>query len=344
MAFARGVAWSRRDSVVLATHEIGAIAATSAAKRGTRVARASHVQKFSGALVGVVVLSLLVGCRAASPPVYVSGDQTTWTIPLVDPESPALVVEATVHGKGPYRFLLDPDSVASVIDDGVARDLNLYSSQHYFRVVNQNDTSVPRKLYEVLSLEAGELHISNKPMVNAPAGSLRAGGKVLHGILGGDILTRTMVVHIDRDRGVVQLALTGKQQIPANALAIRATLHDGTLYVPVKIQGDGEVLMQVRLGSAVSALDAGVLANVRARRFDKVAIGVDETGAAAQLNGGVVTGLELDGFAIPDVQLYRQADRRLEYPYAGFIGADALKRYDVVVDRDEMVLWLAPRA
>lgn len=288
-------------------------------------------------------LLALIACGAAKP-VYYQGDDTRWEVELIDPERPELVVEATVHGAGPYLFILDPDAPRSVMDDQVARDLDLYSDHRYVRVVNQNDVSVPRKFYEVLALDVGELHVRNVKVLNAPAGSLRVGERQVHGILGADLLSRTIVVGIDRDRGTVSLALTGHATVPANAAHVDGWLHYGSLYVPMRV-GGRTLTMQVRLSSAVSTLRSEILRELgRAGAPGSVAI-VDETGTALRLEGGGVLDVALDSVLTESVRFYRHGDQRerFDLTYDGVLGQDILSRYHVVVDRDRKTLHLAPR-
>jgi len=57
--------------------------------------------------------------------------------------------------------------------------------------------------------------------------------------------------------------------------------------------------------------------------------------------------VQLDGIAATNVEFFRYADRRfdrLDYVFDGVLGANLLSRYEIVVDRDQQILWLAPRA
>jgi len=296
-------------------------------------------------LIAALTTLSLAACGAA-PPLGYTGDRTQWTVPLVRPEQRELVVSATVQGKGPYLFVIDPDAVRSVIDDGVARQLNLYSDNHYVRVVNQNDVTMPRKFYEVLKLDAGDLHIRNVKMLNAPAGSLVAGGMKVQGILGSDLVSRTIVVGVDRDAGVVKLALTGHQQVPSDSARVEGWLYHGSFYVPMRV-GDRTLTMQVRLASSVSTIRDRALEGLALRAMPAEVAQVDETGTVARLRAaGVAEQVTIDGITLHDVPFFHNADARedLEFDYDGILGQDILSRFDVTLDRDAKVLYLAPRS
>jgi hypothetical protein len=289
-------------------------------------------------------LLLLASC-GASPPRWYETDDTHWTVRLIEPDAPELIVEATVHDRGPYRFVLDPNAPRSVIDDGVARQLGLYSNNQYVRVVNQNDVTVPRKLYEVLALDVGDLHVRNVTMLNAPAGSLHAAGRVVHGVLGSDLLSRTIIVRADRDAGLVHLALTGHAELPAQAVAVKGWLHVGSLYVPATLPNGRTVTLQVRMASSVSTLRDSVLADAGLPGFTGAATEVDSTGTAVRLQPGGVATVGLDGIQVEGVEFYRHVDKRErdDFAYDGILGADLLSRYHTVIDRDHETVWLAPR-
>lgn len=297
----------------------------------------------SSSLLALSSAAFVVAC-GASKPIHYDGDGTSWELALVDPGSPELVVEGAVHGQGPFLFVLDPDSPRSVIDDGVARRLDLYSDNQYVRVVNQRDVSVPRKFYEVLTLDIGELHVRNVKVLNAPEGALMVGGRTVHGVLGADLLSRTIVVRVDREKGKVALALTGHQTVPAGAAEVRGHLHYGSFYVPMTI-GDQTLTMQVRLSSSVSTLRANALEELGLAELPGEVVAVDETGAAVTLPGGGIADVRLDGVDIERVRFYRHEDKRerFDFSYDGVIGQDILSRFHAVVDRDQKTLHLATR-
>lgn len=296
--------------------------------------------------VPALALTALTACGAA-PPVWYQGHGTNWTVPLVDAgRNSAPTVPMSIHGVGPYFFLLDPSAPRSFIDDGVARHLDLYTNNRWVRVPNMHDTTVPRKFYEVLDLQSGDLRIRNVKMLSAPAGSLDRDGRPVAGILGADLLSRTIVIDVDRDAGLAHLSLTGHERIPAGAVALRGKLHYGDLYVQVPVNGGADVTLQVRLGVQSSTLTTSAMSRLRLPTVSARAVMVDETGTRETVHIGAVAGsIRLAGLELQNVVFLDHVDRRGrdDYPYDGFLGENVLSRYRVVVDRDKQVVWLAPR-
>jgi hypothetical protein len=63
-------------------------------------------------------LVFLAACVVGAPPGFSPG--TTWVFPLVDPLADGpLVTHVYVDGKGPYLFVIDPDSGIAIIDASV---------------------------------------------------------------------------------------------------------------------------------------------------------------------------------------------------------------------------------
>ena len=311
----------------------------------------NHMRNLTVAILGGLALQLLA-CGAAAPPVWYEGDQTNWTLPIVEAEAPELVVSATIHGQGPYLFLLDPDSSWSAIDSAVAEELGLFSNNKWLRVVNQKDTSLPRKAYEVMSVQSGDLRFRNVRMLGVPAGSLDVGGKAVAGLLGANILSRTIVINADRDAGVVRLALTGNASLPSDAIPVKGKLHHGALYVPVRLNENREVVLRVVLASRHSTLRREVARDLHLPAVSTREVIVDNTGTPQTVADGTRAGLlQVDGFAMRDVVFLDHAEKRSDiygnraggYPFDGFLGQNVLSRFNVVVDRDHATLWIAPR-
>ena len=75
-----------------------------------------------------LLLGVLAACTVGAPPGFSSGE--SWAFPLVGPlEDGALLVPVKVNGKGPFLFLIDPDAPFTSIDEGVAKELDLYGRQ-----------------------------------------------------------------------------------------------------------------------------------------------------------------------------------------------------------------------
>ncbi len=299
------------------------------------------------ALAALGVASVTAACGATTPVWYENDDgKTTWTLPLVDPLADAeLVVPVFIENKGPYLFLIDPDATRTIIDRGVAEALDLYPKD-YVRLLNQRDKTVPRRVFEVLEFRTGDLRAKKFDVIAAPAGTLGRGQRSLHGIIGSDLLSRTIVVQVDRDAGVVRLSLTGHEQLPAGAHAVQADLHRGTLRIAATVQGRREVDLIVNLARRTSSLRRSIMDELDLPVQPVREEVVDDTGDHVFANARAeVSPLAFNGFRVERASFVNYVDKRepFDITYHGELGQNVLSRFQVVVDRNNERLWLAPR-
>ena len=257
-------------------------------------------------------LVLAIVCASACtlvPPVYFKGGKA-WTLPLVAPlEHDQLVVPVTINGKGPYLFLVNP-MATSTIDEGLAKQLDLYHKREageggYIHVQTEEDHLVVRPIYEVQAAQAGDLGLQNFVVLGVPAGSLTFRGQPVYGILGGDLLTITIVIDIDRDGGVLHLALSGHQKLPADLHPVPSVRQKG---LPLEhIDVTGTTVQFPGYGAAVKL---------------------------ALVDAGITVEMAFAGLA----------DRRFaQEDFEGMLGESFLSRFRAVIDNDKPVLWLGPR-
>lgn len=287
------------------------------------------------------LVCLVLAACAHRPTSVVSGDH--WTVPLAHPlDQGGLIVPVTINGVGPLAFVIDPTAKVSVIDRSVAESLNLFSRDEYTRVADQDDHTVPARSFEVLALEAGDLHVRNIQMLGVR--SLEIEGRYVQGILGGDVLSNSLVVDVDRDAGLLHLAVAGHEQVPAGADKIAAKTVWGNLLVPVTIDRARRWLA-VKPNTHTTALWQSRLASLDPAPTPAKEKIVDETGTVAVTDVAHVAGaLTLDGETLADLPVADYRDRRVqETDYDGVLGEDVLSRYHALIDLHRNVVWLAPR-
>lgn len=272
-------------------------------------------------------LAATAACGASPPLGYQSG--VRWTMPLVAPlDGAELMVPVTIHNKGPFLFVLSPDQVVSLIDRDVAQSLDLYTpADSWIGVRDETDHFVQRRPYEVLDMRSGELHLRNIRMYSAHSGSIKVRGVPVAGVIGADLLTRTIVIDVDRDRGQVQLVLTGHQAAPTRSTRIAGRLHrrEGPLrkvVVPVSVD--------------------------RERHSSKLELAVDLASETTQVWSKHIppqsTPVRVGAQHIGDLKMQTFNDRRFNpKDIDGVLGQDVLSQYRVMLDQDKRILWLAPR-
>ncbi len=142
-----------------------------------------------------LVLTLLVaGCAAE---LVLEKDGALAVIPREDRSSTHLLVDATVNGKGPFRFALDTAASISVLIDSVAEAAEV--EQLSQRVLLQGMTgsgSFPTATAERITV--GELHWSPSLLAVLPRSLPMA--RRMDGLLGTDFLGQYAIAYFSDDR------------------------------------------------------------------------------------------------------------------------------------------------
>jgi hypothetical protein len=278
-------------------------------------------------------LIVLAGCTSGAPTGFSAGDR--WTVPLVGPlENGSLIVPATVDGKGPYLFAIDPDANVSSVDEDVVREAKLQAGQEEggSHVLDENAAERPAFYAEVLQWQLGTLTVDKKPAFIAKAHTYDRDGRRIHGVIGHDIIADSLVFQFDRDQGLVTLSTTKAFSPPAGATPVKyETLYskientDAAVPMPrrlVKASIDGKhSTMHVALGEVASSL--------------RPVTAGDVTKASVTL--GPVT-----ASAAPFTAYH---DRRWDDQYIdGDLGLSVFAHHDVAVSWDGETVYLWPRA
>jgi hypothetical protein len=149
-----------------------------------------------------------------------SGSTSHWEFPLVGPlEDGLLLTPVTINGMGPYLMLLDPDARISVIDAQVAKDGKVVVQRGPL-AVDETGQRQPTILGEIFQIELGNLIIDQRTVSVVRLGAFDIAGRRVAGVIGSDILDESLVLGIDRDRGVATLTTPKTWKPPASAIAI----------------------------------------------------------------------------------------------------------------------------
>ena len=262
----------------------------------------------------LLVSLVLASAACAHRPLSITeGDR--WSLPLVDPlGSHELTVPVLIDGKGPYPFVLAPNASRSIIDDGVAEALGLHTDNRWWPVLTQSDHDTLVRVFEVTSLESGTLRARQLRMFGARAGSLSVNGRPVAGLLGNDVLTTSLVTDVDRDHGVVRLAVAGHEAPPPPARAVDAEHVYDRLLVPATVD-DRDVRLALDPHTATCEEANGVQI-----------VHVDETGnPRRQLVQPTTSMLRVDGLT-PLASARRHRERVRIAPRAADLAATAAAR------------------
>ena len=182
----------------------------------------AHARRALSALaprLALLASTVLAACTLGAPPGFSGGDQ--WVFPLVGPlEDGVLLVPASVHGKGPYLFALDPDANITALGKDLvdAAQLRLGSGP---RRIDETATGLTRVYAEMLELKVAGLSVDRRDVMVFPTGMYDVDGRRVSGVLGRDVLADSLVLGFDRDQGIVMLSTVKAFKVPPDAVPIK---------------------------------------------------------------------------------------------------------------------------
>lgn len=247
-----------------------------------------HHARLSACLL-LTALTCLVGCAGGGAPSgFSKGDH--WTFPLVGPlEDGLLLAPATVHGKGPYLFVIDPDASISAIDQQVAGDAGLATSRGP-TLLDETGTAAMRAYAELTDLQLGTLAVDRRIVMLVPQDFYNAEARRVHGVIGRDVLADTLVFGFDRDQGIAMLSIAQTFKPPPDGIAVH---YDTVSVDPVMMSAVGQSSARESSNSD-DASRIGVVTRANTSGIDPTP--VVRRVAAAQIGGAqVMMHLDLGG-------------------------------------------------
>ncbi|MBL4633246.1 MAG: retropepsin-like domain-containing protein [Kofleriaceae bacterium] len=185
----------------------------------------------SALLISLLALSAN-SCVVGAPPGFSSGD--LWTVPLVAPlENGQFLVPVSIHGEGPYLFLVDPDAPESSINVSIANGLKLRAARSEITMRTERPTEEDHivRVGAVLinKMTIGTLSVRRMQIRVHNDNTYWVGGRRVDGVLGRDIIADSLIYHFDRDQGMLYIATQGNLKVPENAKKLSFTQSYGTL-------------------------------------------------------------------------------------------------------------------
>ena len=191
-------------------------------------------------LAAISILGLGAGCGTGTPSGFPKGDH--WTFPLVGPlEDGMLITAASVKGKGPYLFSIDPDANITAIDKQVVDEAGLLTGRGPSRF-DETGSEQQRGYAELVELKVGNLTIDRRQVMLVPSDFYNTDGRRVNGVLGRDVLGAALVFGFDRDQGIASLATTKVFAPPPDAIAVKyeSVPVDPTMAIPASAAGGME--------------------------------------------------------------------------------------------------------
>lgn len=316
----------------------------------TRAASKSKSSPFGFALA-LVALLLCGACAIGAPPGFSSGD--SWSVPLVGPlENGPILVPVRINGAGPYLFMVDPDSSVSSVDTAIVSELDLYNRLGG-QAPSEADNMINVRGAEVRTISVGDLTVSNRRVRVHDVGAFMVNGRLVRGLLGRDVIADSLILAIDRDRGLMHLATQGHLDPPAGADAIGYYYERGPgLKIPSRriakatLNRTMEVRMHLDLGAPTSMLWPKLIEQAQLPNIPLRATIVDELGQRQTVDHGSIAAMLALGYVeLHAISLLPYSDKRWrEVDLDGVVGLNFFSQFHVTVNWHKETFYLAPRS
>jgi hypothetical protein len=262
------------------------------------------------------------------------------------------LVPVSINDKGPFLFMIDPDSRVSSIDTKIQSDQDLMVVASEMELT-EADNELPVFYSQVDKVTIGTLNIRNTQMRVHPYGTFSAGGRRISGILGRDIIADSLVFQANRDTGMAFLATQGHLAPPQGAAAIGFSRFDtavGRIRVNRKVASvmvnDKKLKMALDLGAKTSMLWPETAKKLGLPTMNVRAELTDEFGIKRQVNSGLMTSKVV--VAEQEAQgllMLPFGDKRLDDDdFHGVLGQNFFEKFNVTVNWHKKKFWLEPRA
>ncbi len=251
-------------------------------------------------------------------------------------EDGRLTLEATIHGKGPYRLFVDTGAGRTVVAHDVAREANLDLVGHEIRRGVGGETRVDLTAPVPIVVDGRKVDLDSLGVSDVPH---RLCGDVA-GVVGYDVL-RSFLLTIEYATGRASL-LT--QSLDSHGVPFFvANGRKPLLLVDVEIAGAGQVLFALDTGAGGTVISPALASRLGLARGDDVTcVGVGGPAAAfvagspINISIGTVTAsvspVVLDVFEMLSQDTGRAID--------GLIGHDVLSRQSLSIDYPRGMLRL----
>jgi aspartyl protease len=141
-----------------------------------------------------------------------------------------MIAQVSIDDRGPFDFLVDTGSNTTLLDPGLAAELNLHAKDRLQLTSLANAAAVPR--YFLGKLTVGTLSLSNLEALAAPLPELRAVDRKIRGVLGMNFLLH-FSFRLDFDTPALELySSPAEARIPAG-LSVPVQINQARLLIPV---------------------------------------------------------------------------------------------------------------
>ena len=260
-----------------------------------------------------------------------------------------------VNNRGPYWFILDTGSVSNVVDTDVANRLSI-TARDSFEARGAGEKTIIGALGSNVSLTISELELSQSKIDIEPVNTAISGaeGRTVDGLLGYDLLSR-FVVEIDYVTRQVTIVEPGRFHYFGQGETIPLEIVRGNILVPADLTlpngstASGTFLIDTAWRTSLTLTSPFVathnLLTTTPRTIDAVT-GIGIGGSTVDTIGRVPR-LKLGRYAIENFVAefsHAKAGVLSQGDFAGVIGAEVLRRFNVIFDYPHGRMIIDPNA
>jgi len=290
-----------------------------------------------------LILILLTHPAQASPVTelkldYAEGESSTSL--SFDATNDLIMINATINGKGPFRFVVDTGASHHVMTPELAQSLGLKGKGNGV-LDTGSQAKVSAELVQVAEVGLGNFKLQRQSFFVTPFPALFP----FQGFLGAELF-KHFVVRIDFRRTVLTLTLPRAFRYQGNGIALPIKFHEA-LIPQVKAEVDGHpgfFKLDTGFNGSVALFrefidEHRLLAKYRPRKSDTGARTLTEE--ANGMPSAEIREFKLGPFALDGVvAFFFLDDQGSNSVFAGAIGTGVLKQFNVIIDYEKQRVLL----
>jgi hypothetical protein len=287
----------------------------------------------------LVLLALTISCASARPRPIV--------VPLDIIDGRLLLAQVRINGSRPLTFIVDTGAAdGNIIDRDVLAELRLHEGSR--ESIKNPGGDVAMGSVAGVTLQVGPLTLPNETLLTAPLSQFAPLlGRPVDGILGHALLSRYAV----RFDYIGRRMILNDPDRPGTRLPLIVT--DNMPFVDIVARNHGRSApahVEIDTGS-FEALGSNSRYAAAAKLFEPGDRKVEERGVAfggeTQDYRARIDALQLGPYELPRPAIAvttEEGGYQSAIPSAGVLGAEVLRRFDVVIDYPGSALYLRPNA
>jgi len=197
---------------------------------------------------GIMLCCTTLAVASAQPAVP---DSAANVVPVRLLRGYLMIAQVSIDDRGPFEFLVDTGSNTTLLDPGLAAELNLHAKDKLQLASLAESAAVPR--YFLGKLTVGTFSLANLEALAAPLPELRAVDQNIRGVLGMNFLLH-FSFRLDFDTPALELySSPAGARIPAG-LSVPVQINQARLLIPVVSSAAAHGNWKLVLDSGISQL------------------------------------------------------------------------------------------